>query len=97
MFFSRQRSGQRGQMRQRQLPGLARAMLLTARQDFGREHARDLEQLKLDRIATGGGRGIDKAQRPRQIPPVIAGRFGDEKGRSATAHDRITHPCLNGF
>ena len=68
-------------------------MLLAARQNFGREHAVDLEKLELDRVAAGIGGGIDKGKRAGKVAPVIAGGFGDEEAAfSAHASNRFHLP-----
>ncbi len=63
----------------RQLPRLTGAMLLAFRQDFGGEHAVDLEKLEFHRVAAGIRRGVHEGQRPAEVAVVIGRGFGDEK------------------
>jgi hypothetical protein len=58
------------------------AVLGAQRQDPGREHAVDLEKLELDRAASRIRRRIDKSQGPAKVAAMVAGGFGDEKGRA---------------
>jgi hypothetical protein len=54
-------------------------MLLAARQDLGREHAIDLEELEFYRIAAGDRGGINERQRTAEVAIVIRRGFGNEK------------------
>ena len=80
-------------MRERQLPFDASAMPGALREDFRREHARDLEQLEFHRIAAAIGRSVHKCERAGKIAGVIAGCFRNEKRRVHTN----PHNGLNGF
>src|SRR5262249_33158511 len=71
--------GQGRQMGKRQLPFRPRPVLGTLCQDFRREHAVDLEKLKLDRVATRIRRRIHKSLGAGKIAAVIAGSLGDEQ------------------
>ena len=72
--------GQRPQMRQRQFPVGAGAVLGAFAEDFRREHAVDAEQLELDRIAARIRRRIHKGAGAIQVAAMVARCFGNEDG-----------------
>ncbi|MEJ0044293.1 MAG: hypothetical protein WDM81_19660 [Rhizomicrobium sp.] len=63
----------------------ARAVLFAAGEDFRREHAVDLEELELHRIAARIRRRIDESKRAAEIAIVVAGSFGNEGWRGGHA------------
>ncbi len=69
---------QRRQMRDRQFPLAAGAVLGALGEYLGGEHAIDLEELEFHRVAARIRRGVDEGARAGEVTAVIRRRFGDE-------------------